>query len=209
MFYCEKLNKELRFGDVIEGQYLYSLDLNDKSNLNDYKLRVFKYKYNVILTPCCSIRDKNIAISPLIPIKTSFFQNPFFEENLLRINEINPPHKYVPPNEWEKKSEEDKANILSQEPCYALTDLFIYDKNTIFEEYELTIYNPTTKEKVKKTTNYYMIDFKNMYNIKLTAANETDNYLQKAKVLELSITTRINLNHKIKAFYRIAQEDLL
>ena len=74
MFYCEGLNsKELRFGDVIEGQYLYSLCLNDKSSINNFNLKVERCSYNVVLTPCCSIRDNNIIVSPLINILPKFY----------------------------------------------------------------------------------------------------------------------------------------
>lgn len=206
MFYSKELSKDLRFGDVINGQYLYSLDLNDKSNINDFSIKVNKSQYNVILTPCCSIRDKNIVISPLINLKGSYFQNPFFKEDILRINKINPPKNYIPPYIWEKKSEGERNEILAQEACYTLTDFFIYEKNVLFDEYELTLYDHITHEKQKLSTNHYMIDFKNMYNVKITTSSDED-YLKKAKVLELSISSRIDLNHKIKAFYRIAQED--
>ncbi len=210
MFYCKKFNpKELRFGDVIVGQHLYSLDLNDKSSVKDFKLKVNLHKYDVVLTPCCSIRDNNIIVTPLIPIQTKFFLNPFFEEDLLRINKINKPHNYIPPQEWERKSDEEKNEISAREECYTLTDLFIYDRNDLFDSYPLVKYNPQTNEKTKIYTNYYMIDFKNVYNIKLDTNNKSDNYLTKSKVLELSRETRIDLNHKLKAFYRIAEEDLL
>ena len=208
MFYCDGLNsKELRFGDVIEGQHLYSLCLNDKSSINDFNLKVDRCQYNVILTPCCSIRDNNIVVSPLINVLTKFYLNPFFEEDLLRINKINKPFNYIPPNEWDKKSNEEKNEIMLREECYALTDLFIYDRNELFAPYKITKFNPATHQKEQIETNYYMIDFKNMYNIKLNTNNKLDNYLIKSKVLELSISARRDLNHKLKAFYRIAQED--
>lgn len=53
-----------------------------------------------------------------------------------------------------------------------------------------------------------MIDFRNTFNIKVENIQSPNNILLKSKIAELTKSSRISLNEKLKAFYRIADEDL-
>ena len=67
-----------------------------------------------------------------------------------------------------------------------------------------------TDKKLKSIDNisHYMIDFKNMYRISVENIKSPNNILLNSKILELSIEARKSLIEKLKAFYRLAAEDL-
>ncbi len=46
------------------------------------------------------IGNKTITLCPLIQVKRDFFENPFFAEDLTRINRMMDPQKTVPPDIW-------------------------------------------------------------------------------------------------------------
>ncbi|MEI8390043.1 MAG: hypothetical protein WCG23_09180 [bacterium] len=208
MFYNDTPDiSKLRFGDIVKGNYLTSLFYSSKCNTDIFKLEVNIAEYNVILTPCCSIQTKedlgNIIITPLIQIKPSFYSNPYFAENMLNINKIISPQNQVPPEAWEKMPEEEKQKRLEEGSTYAFKEYFIYAPHDYYSKY----YLDSRSGKIVDI-NYYMIDFRNAFNIKVEKIKSPENILLKSKVLELSIDSRKELNDKLQAFYRIPDEDL-
>jgi hypothetical protein len=114
MFYQDEMDNALRFGDVLRGFILTSPILNDIDSMEHYKIVVFQPTSCVILSPCCSIGHDVLTLSPLISVRGSFFNNPYFSQNLTRINREMEPQKAFPPHIWERFPEKVKQEKLKE-----------------------------------------------------------------------------------------------
>jgi len=205
-FYEAKPSGKLRFGDVIKGciSYTTSIDKINELDFNkNYKINVNLTNYSVVLTPCCTIdnKDKLLVITPLTKVKNSFYKNPYFFENLTNINRVMEPSKTVAPNVWERLPEVEKIKRLEEGNVYGLLEYFIYPQNDYFTEYEVSM-----KDMKNFSTKYYMIDFKQCYKVRCENINKVWNL----KVLELTIKARGELRDKIAYYYgRPPKEDLI
>lgn len=213
MFYEANPDPKLRFGDILQG-FITSTPMINEPIINSiakvYKIEINSPNYCVILAPCCSIGPKIVSITPLIQIRDSFFDNPYFKEDLTRINRQMEPNFAVPPPSWQEFSEDVKARRLSEGREFALLSLFIYERHDLLPKYELYF----KKERKRIDINYYMIDFKNIFNIHCNIlgnpGQEINKQLKTAKILQLSIETRNELREKISNYYgRIPKEDIV
>lgn len=160
MFYQDDLDQALRFGDVVRGYILTNAILVKPSwetQLDDYTVNISSPQFSVIMTPCCSIEDKTIILTPLMQVYPTFFDNPYLVEDLTRVNRIMSPQQAVPPYVWEGFGDEDKQGRLAEGNTYAFQNLFIYERQDSFLEYTLH-----RKRGENIVTNYYMINFKNL-----------------------------------------------
>ena len=208
MFYVEKTDNYLRFGDVVRGYILPNTTIKEpilsfKSESHNYTIDV-EMPYSVVLTPCCSIGESMISLTPLIKVRSNFFNNPYFAEDLTRINRLMKPQQSLSPDELEKFSPEEKQRSLEKKINYALLNYFIYEENEIFKKYPLR----------KREIRYYMINFKNIYTMKCAMIKRPkelkpeDAPIIESKVLQLSIQARSELRDKIAYYYsRIPEED--
>lgn len=101
MFYQEEIDNALRFGDVLSGFIVTSPIIKNPDSLETYEISVVQPDFCVILSPCCSIGHKVITLSPLIPVRGSFFNNPYFAQDLTRIDGTMKPQQTVHPFIWE------------------------------------------------------------------------------------------------------------
>ena len=132
---------------------------------------------------------------------------PLIKENLLMINRLitsEEKQQLIPKQQWDNMSEEEQITLLNEKPQYELIEYFIFDENDLFEKYSLDHKNGKIED-----IQYYMIDFRNTFNVKVENIKSPNNVILKSKVAELTKNSRISLNEKLKAFYRIAKEDLL
>ena len=202
MFYQEEMDNALRFGDVLKGFILASPIIEEPGSVETYKITVRSPSHCVVLSPCCSIGHKVIALSPLIEVRSSFFDNPYFEEDLVRINREMEPQQAVSPHIWEKFPPEVKQERLEEGYGYALLDVFIYREHDLLPKYTVN------RRQGNIETNYYMIDFKNIYKIECDKIISAKNAPLNSKCLQLSIQTRSELRDKIAYYYaRIPRED--
>src|SRR5574341_24589 len=209
MFYQEKIDKALRFGDVVRGYISADTTikqpiLSTKSEFHNYKIDIELPIYSVVLTPCCSIGDQMISLTPLIMLYSDFFKNPHFVEDFTIINREIEPEKLFAPDDWKNLPSEKKESIIQQGKSYTLLHLFIYEKNDLFPKYKIR----------GQETNHYMIDFRNTYKIKCNMikrpekATQEDLAILESKCLQLSIQARSDLRYKIANYYsRIPEED--
>ena len=204
MFYQENLDLALRFGDVLKGFVIATPSISDPLKSKEYNLEINHPDYCVIISPCCSIRQKVITLSPLIPILGNFFSNPFFEQDLTRINRKMEPKETVEPSIWENRfSEEERMKRLKEGKTYALYDLFIYEQHSLFSKYKLNV-----KGKGEVVTNYYMIDFSHTHKIHCDKIISNIQSPLEFKCLQLSIEARSELRDKLTNYYgRIPEED--
>lgn len=205
MFYEEKQSRALRFGDILPGFVFVEAEIADPKDQQSYKIDVKNHSYCVVLTPCCSIRKKVLSLTPLIKIRPAFFDNPYFEDDLTRINRFMKPEQTVAPKIWEGLSPEEKAKRLQVgEETYAFPDVYIYDKHDKLPSYSL--YSVGKQEEI--STNYYLIDFKKIYSINCDKVNTPEDSPYDMKILELSTQARSELRNKISDFFkRVPIED--
>ena len=126
-FYSRTLDKELRFGDVLQWGVSTPSFYKNKSNLEnkDFFIKVCYTSHSVILTPCCTIgKQSKITLAPLVQVRNSFFSNPYFVEDLTRINRIlEEPEKSVSPEIWKKMPPKKEMKFLKKP--YAFEFLFM------------------------------------------------------------------------------------
>lgn len=203
MFYQEEKQKVLRFGDILKGYILSSSNIEEPKFNADFKIDVKAPDFCVVLSPCCSIGDKIITLSPLIKMRSSFFDNPYFKEDLTRINRKMLPEQSIAPHIWEGLSNEEKERRKSVGKTYAFVELFIYLENELFPEYTV----PRRDEEDFKTK-YYMIDFRNAYNLNCEKIVNSKDFPLESKYLQLTKDTRSDLRYKIANYYsRVPKED--
>jgi len=208
MFYQDDLDQALRFGDVVRGYILTNSILEKPSwetQLGDYAVNISSPRFSVIMTPCCSIKDKTIILTPLMQVYTTFFDNPYLVDDLTRLNGIMSPQQAVPPHVWEGFSDEHKQGRLAEGNTYAFPNLFIYERHDSFPEYTLP-----RKGSENIETNYYIINFKNLYKVYCDKIISPTNSPLESKHLQLSAETREQLRVKLSRYYlRVPKEDQL
>ncbi|GAI01697.1 unnamed protein product [marine sediment metagenome] len=199
MFYIQQMDKALRFGDVLQG-YPSTTPIIEEPILKEsdaqYNIDVNLPRFTVVMDPCCEIRNKMISLTPLIQVSRAFFNNPYFAEDLTRINREMEPQQAVSPLIWEKLDFEEKQKRLEIERTYALLNLFVYEKNDLLPKY---ILQRRGKEGIE--THYYMIDFRNTYKLRCGKIITPENSPFESKILQLSIETRDELRKKLVNYY--------
>lgn len=210
MFYTSASNPpQLRLGDILKQHTVVTTQIaTNKKSYNDDEviIEVVKSKYVVVLTPCCSIEDQVIVISPLIPIKVKFFENPYFATDLTNINRKMKPDQTVSQHVWENFSEEIRQQRTQVGIQYGLVDYFLYESHELLEKYILKI--PGEARSIE--TNYYMIDFRNVTKVNSTNIRRAEGLFIGSKFAQLSIQSRGELRNKLAEYYgRPPAEDLI
>lgn len=207
VFYQESGDPGFRFGDVIKGFIAATPNVSNppiNSDNADYSIEI-STPYCAIISPCCSIKDKVISLSPLLHINKDLFKNPYFREDLTRINRIVPPEKSVPPIAFEKMPPEKKEEFLSKGLSYAFLNLFIYEEHDLFPEYPIRLNGADDFN-----TRYYVIDFRNTFRVNCSKIQNPMNVPPGLKCLQLTIDTRNVLRDKITHYYgRLPAEDMI
>lgn len=208
MFYSERMDNVLRFGDVVKGYVSTCPTIkNPVLSLNQvnmaYNINVEIPLFSVVMTPCCSIEEHMVCLTPLIQLRPTFVKNSNFIEDFTIINREIEVEKCFAPDDWEKMEPEKKEEILAHRRPYTLLNLFIYEKHDIFPEYPLR----------QHTINYYMIDFRNISTIKcemIKRPKQTgaeDSPIVESKLLQLSDTVREELSNKMAYYYARPREE--
>lgn len=204
MFYNDRIDVELRFGDVVEGFFFSIPTINspimriDEANFN---INLSYPRFSVVLSPCCSIKDKILLLAPLLNLRNTFYQNEYFKEDLTRINRIIVPEKRMPKKAWENISDDEKTKKIMEGPEYTFLEIFIYEEHEIFPTYEVNFRNSPNI-----STKFYMIDFRNVHKINCDRIIQNNNHIG-TKILQLSVNTRKELRDKIGSFYNRATDE--
>lgn len=200
------MDKALRFGDVLQGFILASANIREPvigHKYKDYKIDIDMPNYCVVIAPC-SIKGSIISLTPLIEVKNSFFNNPYFTEDLTVINREIEPIKSVPPDVWEAFPSEKKQERLEKGKAYVDYDKFIYEKHSVFPKYQV---HRKGKEVIE--TRYYMVDFRCIYKVVCQEVKSPEISPLHSKVLQLSQETRKDFMDKLLFYYeRIKEEDI-
>jgi hypothetical protein len=206
MFYAKTMSKALRFGDILRG-YCHTTAVIEKPALergfDKYDITVDFPSFSVLMSPCCQIERGAVALSPLMPIRTAFFDNPYLAEDLTRINRKMTPQQSVPPKAWEAMDPAEKLKREAKGSQYSFPYLFVYEANPNLPAYVLE------RRQEKFTTGFYMVDFKNITKLACENIKTPEEAPLESKILELSVETRKELGDKIASYYgTLAPEDL-
>lgn len=206
MFYNREQENALRFGDVLRG-YPCTTPRIEEPILNDnsarYNIDVDLPKFTVVMDPSCEIRNQRISLTPLIEVSRKLFENPYFAEDLTRINRAMEPQQALSPLAWSKLRPDEQQQKLNVGRNYALLNLFIYERHDLLPPYVIR-----RKDKEDLETNHYMIDFGSTYKLCCGKIESPEKSPLGSKILQLSPETRGELTDKLIKYYeRIRLED--
>jgi len=205
MFYTDNPDQALRFGDVISGFFLSSTNMSSPAKSGnpqdlDYEIKVSCPRFSVILTPCCSIGDKTLALTPLLQINPKWLKNPYLREDLTNLNRPMTPRQAVPPDVWNGLPEEERQRRLDHRTGVGLEFLeyFVYPPHDLLRKYLIN----------NESYHHYCIDFRRISRVECSqVANPKQSPLE-AKLLQLAKETRSELRFKLsKYFTRVPKED--
>lgn len=205
-FYVRDLEPWLRLGDVIRG--VTALEQGVKrlrqGNGDDHlSIEVVRPKFSVVLSPCCSIEQGVVCLSPLLELRASMFENPYFAEDPTRVNRLVTPDKQVPPERWEKIPDHVRAERMLAGPTYTMTSVFVYAGSKALPHYVVK------SKAIEVRTNHYMVDFQRMHKVNCVEVQRGQGLAAGTKVLQLSVLARQELRDKLGTYYsRVPQEDL-
>jgi hypothetical protein len=207
VFYTNQFDKALRFGDVIRG-FVSSVPKMTEPDIDykhpEYVLELSMPRFCAVMSPCCSIGDSTITLTPLVEVQKSFYKNPYFVEDLTNINRTVPPEKSVAPETWEGFSDDEKNRRRNEGNAYALLEFFIYAEHTYLPKYKLKV------KSVDIETSYYMIDFRRIFRVSCSKVRSPEESPIDTRILELSVDARRQLREKISQYYsRVPNEDLI
>jgi len=208
MFYEPNVDNALRFGDVLTGYILSNPDYKEpnffrKDEDQKYRINIEIPKYSVVLTPCCSIKEGLISLTPLKEVLKTFFNNKYLAEDLTNINRRMTALESMTAENWEKLKEEERQERLEEGMQYAFPRYFIYEENDFFTEYKRS----------KKMIRYYMIDLKNICSIKCPMIKSAEKLkledapLLESKILQLSVDIRQELREKVADYFSTAPKE--
>jgi hypothetical protein len=206
MSYEAEPDNALRFGDVVSGYVLSASSIVPcpHEHPRSYHIDVERPICAVVLSPCCSIGDRTLTLTPLVAPLGKFFDNPYLAEDLTRANRLMTPKQSVPPDVWEAMSANDKeARFDFDQPLsYAFVDHFVYAPHELLPECKVN------KKGGKITTGFHMIDFRRLYKIQCDGIQSAKQAPLHTKILQLSIATRQELRDKLTHYFgRVPAED--
>ncbi|QEE15624.2 hypothetical protein DSAG12_01450 [Promethearchaeum syntrophicum] len=205
-FYEEQMERNLRLGDIVKGiahthPIINTPFLSIQENSN-FKLEISNSEFLVILTPCCSIGPQFFSLAPLFEIHSTIFNNPYFYEDLTRINRLVAPKNAITKANYLSLTNEEKAKYDRASPTYSFKNFFIFKGNPFFKSY------------IRNKSNIYdyMIDFTRVFYVEsknLKGNGKIKKNFEKIKILQLSVDIRHQLRLKLSHYYgRVPDEDL-
>lgn len=212
-FYSESFSESYRLGDILQGfTNISTINLKQNDDMSELVLDSInfqKHNYYVILTPCCSIENKEAILAPLKKLDPKLLFSDYIVENFLRVNEKMAHRDAMGEDIYKKQypKEEDRINRDNSPPNYEHWDKFIYAPIPhILPEYELSL-KKNKSEKITLKINHYMISFKDVFKVN---SNTFDRGCKDTctKIMELNPISRDLLRKKLSGFYaRIPDED--
>jgi len=209
-FYREPPEPCLRLGDVLSGyvlSYPKQADALSDCSAPSLSINLSIPQFCVLLTPCCSVGKgrKMLTVSPLRPVKASWFLVPYLAEDLTRLNCRAMPAQLMLQESWDKLTEEEREEKLQGPLSYGYLEYFVFAEHVDLPQYEVKLKDQTIY------TRYHMIDFRDTYVVDCEKFKVVDGELEfplRSKRLQLSARARTELRLKLASFYvRPAKED--
>lgn len=205
MFYEERPDKALRFGDVVQGFVSLTPAVDGPILALDQSAYSVEVRLGLcaILSPCCSIRDGLLSLAPLRRVPSQYLENEYFAADLTNIDRKMEPHQALPRRRWEALPDPVKQARLREGRTFALMEMFIYDAHDFLPTYEVHV------RRQPRTIGHYMIDFRDAFRISCSAIAAPHQSPLDAKLLQLTVTARQELRDKIVFYYsRVPDEEL-
>ena len=204
MFYKIPPDPVFRFGDIVQG-FALSEPIIDKPPWGaEFMIGVQLSAYSVVVSPCCSIGEMKIALSPLLPIDKNWLRNPYFREDLTNINRMMEPEQSLSPTAWASLPPQDREKRIAAGRGYAFYSFFVYQP----AEFLLTYKRNVSGEEVE--IGHYAIDFRNIHKVNSKSIQSPENVPIEMKKGQLTIDSRSELRAKMSFYFaRPAVEDLV
>jgi hypothetical protein len=217
MFYVESHSDFLRMGDVVSGYISLFPDIEEpiKDKVVGYHVIAELPELLVIITPCCSIGDKQVSVVPLEPMRrrANLFEVEYLKDDMTRINRKMEPQKTFTPNKWKEKMPEEKLAIINTPIDYQYHEFFVYASDGKLPKYTINLSKDASFE-----SDYYFIDFRKITKVKcncIISPDDEKNFTSEkkdkslsTKLFELHPKIRQELRCKISNYYhRIPEAD--
>jgi hypothetical protein len=170
-----------------------------------FSIGVTHPRHSVVMTPCCSIENKVVCLTPLLPIPPTFrfYENPYFLDDLTRLNRVMLPRQSTGSVVWETLLAEEQAKREAAGLAYAMLEWFVYAPNE-----QLPAYPWKGRDKVDRTLGHYIVDFRNSYKVVCPEVVRDQGITSAPKVLQLSVDIRHELRCKLSQYFgRVPDED--
>ena len=204
-YYSDANSGVFRMGDIVRGFVLGAArQKKPDQNPRDYQVSLCNPDFSVILTPCCSIGDKTLALAPLLHVNPTWLENPYFKKDLTNINREMQPEQAVSQKVWERLGDQERKQRLQSGKANAFLEWFVYPPHQVIGKYKLK----SQKEEIEM--GYYAVDFRLTFRVECEAVANTKQVPIDAKVLELSIEARNELRLKLSSYFgRVPNEDVI
>ena len=214
MFYEERINaNNLRFGDVVQG-FIETIP-HIENPLSNSVLKGYEYKvetripeFSVIITPCCSIKDNTVCLTPLERITSDIYRN--LNEEIIKdftiLNTEVEQEDIISSFNWNLLSDDEKRKKKNEGKALVFIDKYFYKSHDFFEKYEIHLRGE------EFFIDDYVIDFKDTFRIKCNKIiyQKVHTDILSAKSLELSKKARNDFRIKLSSYYaRIPDEDII
>jgi hypothetical protein len=214
VFYQEnQLDPVLRLGDIVEGFIGSTPNIASPAvggtTPREYKIKVQHLPLCAVMTPCCSIGDFTVSLAELIPIRSSFLKNPFFAEDLTRINERVHGDKSISASDFQEMSPSAQEE-LRQQLDFTNVDLFVYAPNPFLQPYTLGGKIVEGKNVGGTVIEHYMIDFRKVIRVDCPEVKSQDRRraIFPGKKAQLTVPARETLRMKLANYIiRLPNED--
>lgn len=200
-FYQGSPERVFRLGDVVTGFILGVADVDAPAHAPmDYLIRIKRPRYAAIVTPCCSVGDKTLALAPLVTIKPDWLDNPYLREDLLRVNSKMTFEQAAPPNL--PPEERERRRALHAGRAFGFFEYFVYAPHASLPPC------PVKRQGGEIPVSHYMVDFRMIHRVESRSIQKGAGVPIGAKVLQLSISARQSLREKLAHYFgRVPQED--
>lgn len=201
-FYADQLGAQLRRGDIVEGFPVTTPSLDAESasgRVADWKIIAQQPKHLVVLSPCCSIEEKNVLMAPLTRItEKQILETPRLLEDPTRVNREMTLAESLSPDHYQRIPPATRNAREAKGPVYACAQVFCYSPHRILGSYLSG----------DRTIEHWQVKFTDIYKLQWKHIARGQAIPAGVKVLELSIEARNDLRLKLsKFFFRPAEED--
>ena len=200
-FYEAARHNALRLGDIVSGFTIGTVNL-PKVLADEYSVDLERPRA-AIMTPCCSIGERTILLSPLKKIHKRLLETPYLREDLTNLNRPMTRVQGFSPDRLKRLREDERIAIEADtRKVLGFVEIFVYAPHDLLPTYECKIGRTTVP------VGHYMIDFREIHRIKCNEIQSAENSPLNSKLLQISRTSREQLRTKLANYFgRSAPED--